>query len=75
MRFDKLTIKSQEALQQAQGQCSSKGHQTVEATHLLVALLAQTEGSSVAVLQKLGLSIDVLGGQLIGCLYSGRARM
>ena len=28
MRFDKLTIKSQEALQQAQGQCSSKGQKS-----------------------------------------------
>ncbi len=68
MRFDKLTIKSQEALQEAQGQCSSRGHQSLEATHLLVALLAQAEGSSVPVLQKLGLSIDALSGQLEAAL-------
>jgi ATP-dependent Clp protease ATP-binding subunit ClpB len=64
MRFDKLTIKSQEALQEAQSLCSSRGHQTLETTHLLVALLAQADGSTVPVLQKLGVSIDVLGGQL-----------
>ena len=64
MRFDKLTIKSQEALQEAQSLCSSRGHQTIEATHLLVALLAQSEGSTVPVLQKLGVSIDALGGDL-----------
>ncbi len=64
MRFDKLTIKSQEALQEAQGQCASRGHQTIEATHLLVALLGQSEGSTVPVLQKLGVSIDALAGQL-----------
>lgn len=64
MRFDKFTIKSQEALQEAQSLCSSRGHQTLESTHLLVALLAQAEGSTVSVLQKLGVSIDVLGGQL-----------
>jgi len=68
VRFDKLTIKSQEALQEAQGQCSSRGHQSLEATHLLVALLAQAEGSSVPVLQKLGLSIDALSGQLEAAL-------
>ncbi len=68
MRFDKLTIKSQEALQEAQGQCSSRGHQSLEATHLLVALLAQAGGSSVPVLQKLGVSIDALGGQLEAAL-------
>ena len=64
MRFDKFTIKSQEALQEAQGLCSSRGHQTLESTHLLVALLAQAEGSTVPVLQKLGVSIDTLGSQL-----------
>ena len=60
MRFDKLTIKSQEALQEAQGQCSARGHQTLEPSHLLVALLAQPDGSTVPVLQKLGVSLDAL---------------
>ena len=40
MRLDKLTIKSQEAIQEAQGQCSARGHQSLEASHLLAALLA-----------------------------------
>ncbi len=64
MRFDKLTIKSQEALQEAQSLCSTRGHQTIEATHLLVALLGQPEGSTIPVLQKLGVSIDGLGADL-----------
>ena len=64
MQLDKLTIKSQEALQDAQSQCGARGHQNVETTHLLVALLAQAEGSTVPVLQKLGVSIDVLGSEL-----------
>ena len=64
MRFDKLTIKSQEALQEAQTQATSRGHQTVEAVHLLGALLGQSDGSTVPVLQKLGISIDALGGEL-----------
>ena len=64
MQFDKLTIKSQEALQEAQSQSGARGHQNIETVHLLVALLAQSEGSTVPVLQKLGVSIDVLGADL-----------
>ena len=64
MQFDKLTIKSQEALQDAQSQSGTRGHQSVEATHLLVALLSQSEGSTVPVLQKIGVSIDALGNEL-----------
>ena len=64
MQFDKLTIKSQEALQEAQSQCGARGHQVLDTPHLLVALLAQPEGSTVPVLQKLGVSIDALGGEL-----------
>ncbi|MFK7897205.1 MAG: ATP-dependent chaperone ClpB [Myxococcota bacterium] len=60
MRFDKLTIKSQEALQEAQGQCSGRGHQNLEALHLLGALISQADGSTVPVLQKLGVSLDAL---------------
>jgi ATP-dependent Clp protease ATP-binding subunit ClpB len=68
MRFDKLTIKSQEALQEAQSLCSSRGHQTLEATHLLAALLGQPEGSTIPVLQKLGVSIDALNADLAKAL-------
>jgi ATP-dependent Clp protease ATP-binding subunit ClpB len=64
MQFDKLTIKSQEALQEAQSQSGARGHQNIETVHLLVALLAQSEGSTVPVLQKLGVSIDALGSEL-----------
>jgi ATP-dependent Clp protease ATP-binding subunit ClpB len=70
MRFDKLTIKSQEALQEAQNQCGERGHQTIEAAHLLVALLAQSEGSTIPVLQKLGVSIDSLAAELEKVLES-----
>ncbi|HET6304265.1 MAG TPA: Clp protease N-terminal domain-containing protein, partial [Myxococcota bacterium] len=56
MRFDKLTIKSQEALAEAQSLASARGHAAIEAGHLLAALLAQPEGSTLPVLQKLGVS-------------------
>ena len=64
MRLDKLTIKSQEALQEAQGQCSARGHQSLEASHLLAALLAQSDGSTLPILLKLGASVDQLAGEL-----------
>ncbi|MBI3001090.1 MAG: hypothetical protein HYY46_21950, partial [Deltaproteobacteria bacterium] len=44
MRFDKLTLKSQEALQNAQGLAEKRNHQAVDVEHLLMALLGQKEG-------------------------------
>jgi ATP-dependent Clp protease ATP-binding subunit ClpB len=64
MRFDKLTIKSQEALAEAQAQASSRGHSEISPAHVLRALLGQPEGSTVPVLQKLGVPIDVLQGEV-----------
>ncbi len=64
MRYDKLTIKSQEALAEAQSHASARGHSEIQPAHLLRALLAQPEGSTVPVLQKLGVSIEQLQGEL-----------
>jgi ATP-dependent Clp protease ATP-binding subunit ClpB len=64
MRMDKLTIKSQEALAEAQSLAASRGHSEILPAHLLRALLGQPEGSTVPVLQKLGVPIDVLQGEL-----------
>ncbi|MEW6328310.1 MAG: ATP-dependent chaperone ClpB [Thermodesulfobacteriota bacterium] len=54
MRFDKLTIKSQEAIQSAQQLAESKGHQQIEPEHLMAALLEQPEGLTSAILKKTG---------------------
>jgi ATP-dependent Clp protease ATP-binding subunit ClpB len=64
MRFDKLTIKSQEALSEAQSLAGSRGHSEIQPAHLLRALVAQPEGSTVPVLQKLGISLEQLSGVL-----------
>jgi ATP-dependent Clp protease ATP-binding subunit ClpB len=64
MRMDKLTIKSQEALAEAQSLAASRGHSEILPAHLLRALLGQPDGSTVPVLQKLGVPIDVLQGEL-----------
>jgi ATP-dependent Clp protease ATP-binding subunit ClpB len=64
MQFDKLTIKSQEALSEAQSLASSRGHGEIRPAHVLRSLLGQPDGSTIPVLQKLGVSIDVLQGEL-----------
>ena len=60
MQFDKFTLKSQEALQEAQGLASTKGHQEILPEHLLFVLLTETDGVVVPVLQKIGLSLEGL---------------
>ncbi len=54
MRLDKLTVKSAEALQNAQGLAERRNHQAVDVEHLLMALLGQKEGVALSLLQKLG---------------------
>jgi ATP-dependent Clp protease ATP-binding subunit ClpB len=71
MRLDKLTIKSQEALQGAQAQASQHGHSEVAPAHLLSALLRQPEGLTSPLLQKLGISLESLSeevGKLLAAL-------
>ncbi len=54
MRFDKFTLKVQEAIQEAQTLAGSYGHQAIEPEHLLVSFLRQEEGIVGAILNKLG---------------------
>ncbi|MHC4859331.1 MAG: ATP-dependent Clp protease ATP-binding subunit [Planctomycetota bacterium] len=54
MRFDKFTIKSQEALQEAQEIAREKGHQELTPEHLLLALLRSPEGLVKPILEKVG---------------------
>ncbi|MEW5746388.1 MAG: ATP-dependent chaperone ClpB [Nitrospirota bacterium] len=64
MRLDKLTIKSQEALQEAQATAERKGNQQLDVEHLLAALLEDEEGIVYQILQRLGVSIDQLKGDI-----------
>ena len=54
MRFDKFTLKVQEALQEAQTLAKNYGNQSVDVEHLLAAFLMQAEGIVGEILQKLG---------------------
>src|SRR6059036_658760 len=60
MRLDKLTIKSQEALQSAQTLAEKRSHQAIDVEHLLMALLGQKEGVVLSLLQKLGVPTTAL---------------
>src|SRR4030065_865273 len=53
-RFDRFTLKSQEAVQAAQETASKLHHQQIEVEHLLSALLEQTDGVVLPILKKLG---------------------
>lgn len=53
-RFDRLTLKSQEAVQAAQDAASKRRNQQIEPEHLLLALLNQEDGVVLPVLKKLG---------------------
>jgi ATP-dependent Clp protease ATP-binding subunit ClpB len=55
-RFDKFTIKAQEALQATQENASRFGNQQMEPLHLLLALVVQPEGTVPAVLSRLGVA-------------------
>lgn len=60
INFNKLTIKSQEALQNAQEIASSYSNQMIEPEHLFAALIQDKEGIVTSTLQKLGANDDYL---------------
>ena len=54
MNFNKFTVKSQEAVQNAQEIASSYGNQLLEPEHLLAALIQDAGGTVIPILQKIG---------------------
>ncbi|HET6459609.1 MAG TPA: ATP-dependent chaperone ClpB [Syntrophales bacterium] len=60
MRFDKFTLKVQEALQEAQTIAKTYGSQSIDVEHLLVAFLMQPEGIVGEILKKLGVDTKVI---------------
>ena len=86
MNFQKLTLKSQEALQRAQELASAQNQQTIEPIHVLLALLEDSGGIIPPMLLKLGANTEYLkskaeqeiqalpqiGGAALGQQYIGR---
>jgi len=64
MNFEKLTIKAQEALSDAQKKAESLDHQAIENEHLLRTLIAQKEGIILPILEKLGAKPETIAGEL-----------
>jgi ATP-dependent Clp protease ATP-binding subunit ClpB len=60
MQFDKLTIKSQEAIQAAQQIAQNNSNQEIKTAHLVKAILEQPEGVVVPVLQKMGIEPSIV---------------
>src|SRR3990172_6760504 len=54
IRFDKFTVKAQEAVQAAQSLADQLNQQQIEPEHLLMALIQQQEGVVQPILAKLG---------------------
>ena len=54
MRFDRFTIKAQEALETAQGLAADVQSPELGVEHLMLALIKQTDGIVTPILQKLG---------------------
>jgi ATP-dependent Clp protease ATP-binding subunit ClpB len=61
IRFDKLTVKAQEAIQRAQQLAEDRSHQQMVALHLLRALLDEEQGVVRPLFQKIGASPDQIG--------------
>src|SRR5438105_4995077 len=60
IRFDKLTLKGQEALQSAQTHAQENNNPQLAPEHLLWALIEQKDGVVLPVLQKLGVNVQTL---------------
>ncbi len=68
LRFDKLTLKAQQALQEAQEVASRHGQQQIEPLHVLSVLLAQPEGIVAPILGKLGVRPETLNADIEAAL-------
>ncbi|HLB58588.1 MAG TPA: Clp protease N-terminal domain-containing protein, partial [Bdellovibrionota bacterium] len=60
MRFDKFTIKAQEAIAEAQSEASKRNNQQIEPVHLLYILLKQEDGVVPEIFKSLGVSVPSL---------------
>ena len=64
IRWDKFTVKSQQAMQQAQARATELGNPEMQPVHLLLALIEDREGVIPAVLEKIGVPAERLEHEL-----------
>jgi len=60
MRLDKFTIKAQETIENAQKLCDQNNHQEIDAIHLAVALIKDTDNIVYEILNKIGINYNYL---------------
>ncbi|MHA1437023.1 MAG: ATP-dependent chaperone ClpB [Promethearchaeota archaeon] len=60
LRYDKFTIKVQEAFHKARDLAEDNNHQQIEPVHILIALIEQRDGITSPLLKKLGVKIQQL---------------
>ncbi len=60
IRWDKFTVKSQQAMQQAQARAAELGNPEVQPVHMLLALIEDREGVIPSVLDKIGVPTERL---------------
>ena len=58
MRFDRMTIKLQEAFTDAQSLCEQERQQNIEIEHLLLTLLKDSESVGCALIKKIGVYVN-----------------
>jgi len=64
IRWEKLTVKSQQAMEQAQARATELGNPEVQPVHLLLALVEDREGVIPSVLEKIGVPTQRLEHEL-----------
>ena len=64
MRFDKLTTRFQQAFADAQSMAVGADHPTIEAPHLLLAMLSQEDSGVSALLSRAGVQVNALKADL-----------
>ena len=64
LRFEKMTVKAQEAVQGAQETAAQHENQQIEPIHLLAALVAQTDGVVPPLLTRLGIHTEPLAQEI-----------
>jgi ATP-dependent Clp protease ATP-binding subunit ClpB len=71
IKWDRLTVKSQEAVQAASGHAAENGNPEVLPLHLMATLLEDREGVVIPVLEKVGVPVE----QLLSGLNSAIAKL
>jgi ATP-dependent Clp protease ATP-binding subunit ClpB len=65
IRWDKLTVKAQEAVQRANDIASEHGNPELQPVHILAALLEDHEGIVAPLLERVGLQVPMVQAEAI----------